>query len=175
MLGELPTEPFEPAAPLDPDPLLPPVPLPPETPLAAAPGLTVAAEEPALGVVVEGAPDAVAGAELVPATALVDVESLVALAGDFTAAFLPPPPHAANAAMTAMHNRIRRTQLPPHRTNRVEASWEPDATAYPYRQNEAVDGDALRRRWHHLLDPFGAPRAYVADAFEDIVRRYAED
>jgi predicted metal-dependent HD superfamily phosphohydrolase len=172
MLGELPTEPFEPVPPLDPDPLPPPEP-PVAVDPAVAPGLTVAAEEPALGAVEEGAADPAAGADWASAAVLVVVESPVTLPGDFTAAFLPPP-HAANAAMTAMHNRIRRTQLPPHRRTGARLLGGRPRPPTDSRQNEPVDGEALRRRWHHLFDPFGAPRASVAEAFDDVVRHYAE-
>src|SRR3954453_948430 len=117
MLGDFPTEPLDPEVPLDPDPVAPPEP-PVAAGPAAEPGLAVDAEEPAWGTADEGdAADPVTDGDCVPAATLVAVESLVAPPGAFTAAFLPPPPHAASAVMTAMHNTIRRTQLPPHRPN----------------------------------------------------------
>src|SRR5206468_457517 len=107
------TEPLDPDAPPDADPVLAPEPPPAAADPAAEPGLAVTAGDPGF-VVVGAAADPVADPACVSAV-VVTVDALVALAGAFTAAFLPPPPHAANAAMTAMHNRIRRTQRPPHR------------------------------------------------------------
>src|SRR5438477_12066420 len=175
MLGELPTAPREPVDPLGPEPplVLPPAPLPAPVDPAAAPPLTVVAAE-AFGAVAAG-DEAAAPAPVWSAEVVVTVESLVALAEGLTAAFLPPPPHAPRAEMTTMHSRIRRTQLPPHCRSaidgpaiedRAEGSSRPATVAYPFRHNWRVDGNALRPRWHRLVDAFGAPPALVDATYE---------
>src|SRR3954449_2074192 len=113
MLGALPTEPLELLAP---DPLVPPaVPPPAVAPPVAAPGLAVVAvAPPALAVVPgEGAVVVVAG-PLAGRASAAALESVVRLPVPLATGFLLLPPHAPSAAMTAMHSRIRRTQLPPH-------------------------------------------------------------